>query len=77
MKLIDEAEASHVPYLWDDDEFSLGYGQFSQTWRRDNLPSVDEVSWETLKAIPTLLITGTNRKNNDCQNDGRNSSGCG
>ena len=62
MKLIDEAEARNVPYLWDDDEFSLGYGQFSQTWRRDNLPSVDEVSWETLKAIPTLLITGTNGK---------------
>ena len=62
MELIAEAKQRNIPYLWDDDEFSLGYGEFSVTWPRDKLPAVTEVSWVDLRAIPTLLITGTNGK---------------
>jgi len=62
MELIAEAQRRNIPYLWDDDEFSLGYGEFSETWPRNKLPVATEVSWGDLKAIPTFLITGTNGK---------------
>ena len=62
LKLQFEAQQRAVPYLWDDDYLSIGYGRHSQTWPRNALPSVDDVPWSQLGDIPVILITGTNGK---------------
>ena len=46
-----EAQQRAVPYLWDDDYLSIGYGRHSQTWPRNALPSVDDVPWSQLGDI--------------------------
>ena len=51
-----------VPFLWDDDVVSLGFGERSQHWPTDDLPAVDAVEWASLGTIPVALITGTNGK---------------
>ncbi len=56
------AERRGVPFLWDDDDVSLGYGRYSKTWSRDAMPDPDELDWSGLRTIPVLLITGTNGK---------------
>ena len=62
LRLQSAAKSRGIPVLWDDDEVSLGYGRYSQTWPRESLPSVDSVPWERLKTVPVVLITGTNGK---------------
>ena len=57
------AAARHgVPFLWDDDEASVGYGKTSLCWPRDKLPEISRVAWEQVKSIPVALVTGTNGK---------------
>ena len=51
-----------APFLWDDDEVSLGYGKTTRTWKPDALPSPGEVDWDSIKSIPLALVTGTNGK---------------
>jgi cyanophycin synthetase len=51
-----------IPFLWDDDEVSLGYGQSTQVWTPDALPSPSEVDWSVPAGIPLALVTGTNGK---------------
>jgi UDP-N-acetylmuramyl tripeptide synthase len=51
-----------VPFLWDDDEVSLGYGASARTWPSDSLPDPQGVDWNTIGAIPAALVTGTNGK---------------
>ena len=51
-----------VPFLWDDDEVSLGYGATVRVWTVDSLPAVDEVDWRSIDSIPLALVTGTNGK---------------
>lgn len=58
-------QAAHdhaVPFLWDDDEVSVGYGTTTLCWPPDQLPRPDEVDWESLASIPLALVTGTNGK---------------
>jgi UDP-N-acetylmuramyl tripeptide synthase len=58
-------QAAHehaVPFLWDDDEVSAGYGESTQIWPRDSLPDPDQVQWAGLGDIPLALVTGTNGK---------------
>jgi len=62
MALIQAARAREIPCLWDDDHFSVGYGRFSKTWERTSLPDVHGVPWTDLKAIPVVMVTGTNGK---------------
>ncbi len=57
-----EAERRELPFLWDDDEVSIGYGRFSRTWPRSVLPETSEVEWGSLRGLPVVLITGTNGK---------------
>ena len=57
MQLIDEAEKRSIPYLWDDDEFSLGYGKFSTTWSRQHLPEIDELVWYSYSVPPMVAET--------------------
>jgi UDP-N-acetylmuramyl tripeptide synthase len=56
------AAAAGVPFLWDDDEVSLGYGKTTQTWPPVNLPSPEEIDWDRFDSIPVALVTGTNGK---------------
>jgi cyanophycin synthetase len=57
-----EARRRGLPLLWDDDVVSLGTGRRSQTFAKAEMPAVDSVAWDTLGAIPTVLVTGTNGK---------------
>ena len=51
-----------VPFLWDDDEVSLGYGKTTRIWKPDAVPSPGEVDWDGIDSIPLALVTGTNGK---------------
>ena len=57
-----EAHRRGVPFLWDDDEVSLGYGKTTQVWPPDALPQVDDIDWNRYASIPVALVTGTNGK---------------
>lgn len=60
---LQEAARSHgVPFLWDDDEVSVGYGRSTLVWTPDALPSPGEVDWSVPKSIPVAMVTGTNGK---------------
>jgi UDP-N-acetylmuramyl tripeptide synthase len=50
------------PFLWDDDEVSIGYGRRAGIWPRDALPAVDELDWPALGSVPLALVSGTNGK---------------
>jgi cyanophycin synthetase len=56
------AEDKSIPFLWDDDYVSLGYGRFSSTWERAQAPRPEDVDWDRHRSIPIVLITGTNGK---------------
>jgi len=60
--LATEATRRQLPFLWDDDSVSIGFGHRSRTWTRTALPESNEVPWSDLGAIPVVLITGTNGK---------------
>jgi UDP-N-acetylmuramyl pentapeptide synthase len=56
------AADQQVPFLWDDDEVSVGFGKNSTTWPVDRLPSPDDVDWSKTGSIPLGIVTGTNGK---------------
>jgi len=56
------AEARDVCFLWDDDLVSVGMGTGSRVWPTDDFPSPDDVDWDAVHDVPTLLVTGTNGK---------------
>jgi UDP-N-acetylmuramyl tripeptide synthase len=60
--LHDAALAHGVPFLVDDDYFSLGFGAKSRTWAVTHLPHPSQVVWDELGSIPVGLVTGTNGK---------------
>lgn len=60
--LQDEARARGVPFLWDDEEASLGMGRHATVWPVRELPGVDDVDWQHHRGIPVGLVTGTNGK---------------
>jgi UDP-N-acetylmuramyl tripeptide synthase len=62
VNFIEQAHKNHVRCLVDDDEISLGTGQYAQTWSINAFPNPSEVKWEDFKDIPLALITGTNGK---------------
>ncbi len=51
-----------VPFLWDDDEVSIGYGKTVRIWKPDALPAPGEIDWGSIGSIPLALVTGTNGK---------------
>jgi len=53
---------SAAPFLWDDDEVSVGFGATARTWPSQTPPSADAIDWSRPRRIPTALITGTNGK---------------
>jgi UDP-N-acetylmuramyl tripeptide synthase len=56
------AQRQGVPFLWDDDEVSLGYGKTCRCWSPDALPAPDELDWSRFGTVPLALVTGTNGK---------------
>lgn len=60
--LIEAADQKNLPTFYDDEFFSVGEGQGSQTWLMDALPPVDSIDWKKSSRIPTALITGSNGK---------------
>ena len=63
--LLSLQRASHIhgaPFLWDDDEVSIGYGASTLVWTPDTLPSPDDIDWKAIHSIPVVLVTGTNGK---------------
>ena len=59
-----QAAAAHhrAPFLWDDDEVSVGQGETAQVWPARSLPPLDQIDWSRARRIPSGLITGTNGK---------------
>lgn len=51
-----------APFLWDDDQVSVGYGRSARCWAPNDLPAPDEVDWAAVASIPVALVTGTNGK---------------
>ncbi|MGH8052080.1 MAG: Mur ligase family protein [Arenimonas sp.] len=60
--LIEAAEKKNLPTFYDDEFFSIGEGQGSQTWLIEALPGLDSIDWQKSSTIPTALITGSNGK---------------
>jgi UDP-N-acetylmuramyl tripeptide synthase len=56
------ARERDVPFLWDDDAVSVGYGRSARVWKPDALPAVEAVDWDSVASIPVALVTGTNGK---------------
>lgn len=57
------ADAHHqVPFLWDDDEVSIGFGQSALTWPADQLPDPASIDWSSVGSVPLGIVTGTNGK---------------
>lgn len=60
---LQEAAARHgVPFLWDDDQVSVGFGKTAITWPADQLPAPDSIDWQKVASIPLGIVTGTNGK---------------
>lgn len=56
------AAQHQVPFLWDDDEVSVGFGKTAITWPADRLPAPDSIDWSAIQSIPLGIVTGTNGK---------------
>lgn len=56
------ARDHEVPFLWDDDEVSVGYGESAVVWPSKGVPEPSAVDWAAVHSIPVGLVTGTNGK---------------
>ncbi len=54
--------ARGLPYVLDEAELTLGAGCGGRSFPLAALPGVDEVAWQALHDIPTVLVTGSNGK---------------
>lgn len=62
LALIQAAEQQNVPWLVDDDLFTLGYGPYAHSWAVSSLPDPKRLDWSGYQGIPLGLVTGTNGK---------------
>jgi UDP-N-acetylmuramyl tripeptide synthase len=56
------ARERDLPLLLDDDYLTLGSGSGARTLPRKAPPRREDVPWDSLRAIPVALVTGTNGK---------------
>lgn len=61
-RLLLAAEEHSTPAFLDEESLTLGSGRHSETWDLYELPHPDDLRWPKYKAVPTVLITGTNGK---------------
>jgi UDP-N-acetylmuramyl tripeptide synthase len=60
---LQKAAADHqVPFLWDDDEVSVGFGKMAKVWPTGQLPQPTSIDWSQVGSIPLGIVTGTNGK---------------
>ena len=52
----------HVPFLWDDDEVSVGFGKSAIVWPTASVPAPETINWQQVDSIPLGIVTGTNGK---------------
>jgi len=62
LALQEAAAHHHVPFLWDDDEVSVGFGKTAIVWPANELPAPDTINWQQVDSIPLGIVTGTNGK---------------
>ena len=62
LALQEAAARFHKPFLWDDDEVSVGFGKTAIIWPADRLPAPDTINWQDVGSIPLGIVTGTNGK---------------
>lgn len=56
------ANSRGVTYLGNDQLVSVGLGRGSKTWQADQIPSTDDIDWNTVHDVPIAMVTGTNGK---------------
>lgn len=56
------AATNGLPWLADEDGFTLGLGKRSRTWPLAELPAAETFSLDGIGTIPHALVTGTNGK---------------
>jgi len=56
------AAQHHAPFLWDDDEVSVGHGKTALRWPADRVPDPADVDWDNIRSVPLGIVTGTNGK---------------
>lgn len=56
------ARGRGVTFLTDDEHASVGTGAGSRTWAVNELPAPEDISWDDVHDVPTVLVTGTNGK---------------
>ncbi len=60
---LQQAAAAHgTPFLWDDNEVSVGFGETAIVWPADQLPAPGSVNWQQTGSVPLGIVTGTNGK---------------
>jgi len=62
LELQQEARRRGLPFLWDDDQVSVGHGRCAVIWPAQSLPPAGQVDWAETGAVPVALVTGTNGK---------------
>ncbi len=62
LELQRKADQRQAPFLWDDDEVSVGFGPTARVWPSAHPPRPDAVDWDAAGRIPIAMITGTNGK---------------
>lgn len=60
--IIQATADKNLPCFYDDEWFSIGEGEGSQTWPIEQLPQIDDINWKPFHPIPTAVITGSNGK---------------
>jgi len=56
------AAAGGVPFLWDDEQVSVGHGASTQVFPTGAIPPVDTIDLSGARRVPVALVTGTNGK---------------
>lgn len=62
LQLQSAAREHGAPFLWDDDEVSVGYGAGARCFPTEETPDPEAVAWEGLDSLPIAMVTGTNGK---------------
>jgi len=60
--LHDAARQRGLNFCGDDEWTTVGMGKNGRTWDTPTLPAVDEVEWDSLADVPSVMVTGTNGK---------------
>ena len=62
LQLETAAREHGAPFLWDDDEVSVGHGPAARCFPTEKTPDPEAVHWEGLDNVPIAMVTGTNGK---------------